>query len=147
MLKPFQLLKDYTAYAAKLSSQVPKSVMKLLKLNINSLDGLTQNKSWYNMFLSYICRLSLYAEFSCDFELSFLSLVVFLSFLSGSCYRIGKKKSCLRSQIYIKLKLSNGDDSRKHPLKYFCLKCHILWEISKTNFPFWVSLSERFIKK
>ena len=34
-----------------------------------------------------------------------------------------------RSQIYIKLTQSN-DDSWKHPLKYFCLKCHIWWEIN-----------------
>ena len=49
------------------------------------------------------------------------------SFLKGG-YRIGKKKTrkiYFRSQIYIKLTLSNDDDSRKHPLKYFCLKCHI----------------------
>ena len=35
-----------------------------------------------------------------------------------------KKKTCLRSQIYIKLTKSNDDDSEQHPLKYFCLKCH-----------------------
>ena len=45
-------------------------------------------------------------------------------------YRIGKKQKSWRSQIYIKLTRSNDDDSRKHPLKYFCLKCHIWWEIN-----------------
>ena len=39
-------------------------------------------------------------------------------------YRIGKKQKSWRPQIYIKLTQSNDDDSRKHPLKYFCLKCH-----------------------
>ena len=39
------------------------------------------------------------------------------------------------SQIYIKLTRSNDDDdSRKHPLKYFCMKCHIWWEINN-----WIS--------
>ena len=45
-------------------------------------------------------------------------------------YWIGKKTKSWRSQIYIKLIRSNDDDSRKHPLKYFCLKCHIWWEIN-----------------
>ena len=39
-------------------------------------------------------------------------------------YRIGKKRKSWRSQIYIKLTQSNEDDSRKHPLKHFCLKLH-----------------------
>ena len=43
-------------------------------------------------------------------------------------YRIGKKQKLWRSHIYIKLTRSNDDDSRKHPLKYFCLKLHIWWE-------------------
>jgi hypothetical protein len=46
------------------------------------------------------------------------------------CYRIGKKQKLWRSQIYIKLTRSNDDDSRKHPMKYFCLKCHIWWELN-----------------
>ena len=41
-------------------------------------------------------------------------------------------KTCL-SQIYIKLTWSNDD-----PLKCFCLKCHIWWEINQTKFPFGV---------
>ena len=49
-------------------------------------------------------------------------------------YRIYLKKTRLRSQVYIKPIRSNDDDSRKHPLKYICLKCHIWWEIYKTNF-------------
>ena len=43
--------------------------------------------------------------------------------------KLVKKLKLWRSQIYIKLTLSNNDDSRKHPLKYFCLKCHIHWKI------------------
>ena len=45
-------------------------------------------------------------------------------------YRISKKQKSWRSQIYIKLTRSNDDDSWKHPLNYFCLKCHIWWEIN-----------------
>ena len=46
-------------------------------------------------------------------------------------YRIGKKKNKLRRlQIYIKLTRSNDDESWKHPLKYFWLKCQIWWEIN-----------------
>ena len=45
-------------------------------------------------------------------------------------YRIGKKQKSWRSQFYIKLTRSNDDDSWKHPLKYFCMKCHIWWEIN-----------------
>ena len=49
---------------------------------------------------------------------------------------LARTKTCLRSQIYIKLTRSN--DSSKYPLKYFCLKCHIWWELNKTYFPFGV---------
>ena len=45
-------------------------------------------------------------------------------------YRIGKKQKSWRSHNYIKLSRSNDDDSLIHPLKYFCLKCHIWWEIN-----------------
>ena len=41
-----------------------------------------------------------------------------------------RKKTCLRTLIYIKLTRSNDDDSRKHPLKYFSLKFHIWREIN-----------------
>ena len=61
-------------------------------------------------------------------------------------YRIGKKQKSWRSQIYIKLTRSN-DDSRKHPLKYFCLKFHTRWEINNPIFAFGVyrSVSVLFI--
>ena len=45
-------------------------------------------------------------------------------------YRIGIKQKWWKSQLYIKLTRSNDDDSRKHPLKYVCLKCHTWWEIN-----------------
>ena len=45
-------------------------------------------------------------------------------------YIIGMKQKSWRPQIYIKLTRSNDDDSRKHPLKYFCLKSRIWWEIN-----------------
>ena len=45
-------------------------------------------------------------------------------------YRINKKQKSWRSQIYMKLTRSNDDNSRKHPLKYFRLKCHIWWDIN-----------------
>ena len=48
-------------------------------------------------------------------------------------FRIGKKQKPWRSQIYIKLTRSNDDDSWKHPLKYFSLKCHIWWEINNVT--------------
>ena len=71
---------------------------------------------------------------SCSFLLSPLAEKLFSNiFCLKGGYRIGKKKprkKFLRSQIYIKLTRSNDDDSRKHPLKYFCLKCHIWWEIN-----------------
>ena len=40
-------------------------------------------------------------------------------------YRIGKKQKSGRSQVYIKLTQSNDVFSRKHLLKYFCLKFQI----------------------
>ena len=51
-------------------------------------------------------------------------------------YRIGKKTKSWSSQIYIKLTPSNDDDNRKHPLKYFCLKFHIWWEMCNLNLRF-----------
>ena len=48
------------------------------------------------------------------------------------------KKTNLWSLIYIKLTWSNGHDNRK---TYFCLKCHIWWEINQTNFLFGFSHS------
>ena len=61
-------------------------------------------------------------------------------------YRIGKKHKSWRSQINIKLTRSNGDDSRKHPFKYFCLKFHLMRN-KENNFAFWVyrSVSVLFI--
>ena len=58
----------------------------------------------------------------------------------------GTLQNCLRSKIYINLRDLNYDDSRNVPLKYFCLKCHIWWEI-KTNFLYEVyrSRSDLFI--
>ena len=53
-------------------------------------------------------------------------------------FRIGRKKTCLRSQIYTKITQSNDYDSRKHLLKYFSLKCHNWWEQNQTNFLFGV---------
>ena len=50
---------------------------------------------------------------------SFKNLVV--TMMSKERYRIGNKQKPWRSQIYIKLTRSNNDDSRKYPLKYFCL--------------------------
>ena len=57
-----------------------------------------------------------------------------------------EKKTCLRSQFYIKLTRSSYVQT-KHHLKYFCLKCHIWWKINKTNFLFGVirSVSVLFI--
>ena len=54
---------------------------------------------------------------------------VFFNLLLKEHYRICKKTKSWGSQIYIKLTRSDDDNSRKHPLKYFCLKCHIWWEI------------------
>ena len=45
-------------------------------------------------------------------------------------YRIGLKQNSWWSQIYIKLTSTNDDDSRKHTLKYFCLKWRSWWEIN-----------------
>ena len=42
-----------------------------------------------------------------------------------SWYMKKTTKQPSRLQMYIKLTRSNDDDSRKHPLQYFCLKCHI----------------------
>ena len=63
-------------------------------------------------------------------------------------YSIGKNKTCLRSQIYIKLTRSNDNDSRKHPLKFVCMKYIIFDEkVNKNNFPVSVYLAvlKRFI--
>ena len=44
-------------------------------------------------------------------------------------------------QTMIKPTRSNDDDGRKVPLKYFCLKCRIWWEVNNLTL-----LSERFIQ-
>ena len=72
-------------------------------------------------------------------------------------YRIGKKQK-LWSQIYIKRTRSNDDESRKHPLKYFFLECHIWWEINNLtsrlefiaqwaiySFSFWHRCNAKFV--
>ena len=48
-----------------------------------------------------------------------------LSYTLKGWYRIGKTKYTSTSQIHIKLTQYNVDDRRKHPMKCFCLKCHI----------------------
>ena len=62
-------------------------------------------------------------------------------------YRIGKKQKSWRSHFYIQLRRSSDDDSRKHPLKYLCLKCHNLMRNKYYNFAFGVyrSMSVLFI--
>ena len=78
-------------------------------------------------------------------------------------YRVGKKRNreyhrftkslhCLmmiswRSQLYIKLTRSNDDGSRKHLLKYFSLKFHIIFMMRNKwyNFAFGVYRSVRVL--
>ena len=60
-------------------------------------------------------------------------------------YRIGKKQKPWRSQIYIKLTWCNDDDSRKYPLKYFCLKFHIWCEINNLISRLEFIAQERFV--
>ena len=52
-------------------------------------------------------------------------------------YRICKKQKSWRSQINIKLTRFNDEYSRKHAMKYYCLKCHIMcWEMNERFIPF-----------
>ena len=53
-------------------------------------------------------------------ELEFALTLMYLHNLKEHFVK-GQKKTCLRSQIHIKLKRSNDDDSRKHSLNYFRL--------------------------
>ena len=60
-------------------------------------------------------------------------------------YRMARKKIFSKITDLHKLTQFNDDDSRKH--KYFCLKCHIWWELNKTDLPLGVycSMSVLFI--
>ena len=93
------------------------------------------------MLPGYTCNIIEYTLFTILFNilfrlyfLGYTFKAILLSLWERLClkehYRIGKKQKSWRSQIYIKLTRTKDDDSWKHPLKYFCLKCHIRWEIN-----------------
>ena len=90
-------------------------------------------------FIGYKSKLCLFFLRKHDFECLNVNLTppifkdvvgvedIWLSIMHGASsleerYRIGKKQKSWRWQIYIKLTRSKEDESRKHPLKYFCLK-------------------------
>ena len=65
-----------------------------------------------------------------DLALSKMKFQAWYSLPLKECYRIDKKQKSWRSQIYIKFTRSSDDDSWKHPMKYFCLKCHFWRKIN-----------------
>ena len=90
-------------------------------------DQLSQN---FHRFI--ICIMFGYTKWK-----NFLTITNGIQCLQRNIAELIRTKSW-RSLMYRKRTRSNDDVKRKHPLKYFGLKCHMLWEINKTYFPFGV---------